>query len=147
MFEHALLFYFALHLIYYFHVDVLLHHYLVHPEDVCKNGNESDAHNLFHKNLLAVHSHKNRRDIEKHQKWSNYLVEYCLFEENEKEDLSALGGHYLENAVKLPAEGFLEVLLLFYIPQLYESTNVKIKKDHEHVLLETRWIRIGVEGE
>jgi hypothetical protein len=53
-------------------------------------------------------------------------VEYCLFEENEEEDLSALGSHYLENTVELPAKGFLEVLLLFYVPQLYESTNIKI---------------------
>ena len=123
MLEHALLLDLATHLRYELHIDILLHHYLVHPEDVCEERNHKDAHELVLEEFGPVDTHKNGGHVEENQEWAHELVKASLLEEDEEENLGEVSEHYLKNHVQVPVKFAVEPLfLLLNVPQFDQNS-------------------------
>ena len=99
LFEHALLLNFPRHLGDQLHIDVLLHHDLVHPENVREEWYDQHAVDLINEAFSSVDPHENWWDIKEHQEGTYELMKPCSFEEDEEEYLGEVGEHYLQNHV------------------------------------------------
>lgn len=99
LFKHALLLNFARHLGDQLHIDVLLHHNLVHPENVGEEGYDHHSVNLINETFSPVDPHENRWNVEEHQEGTYKLMKSCFFKEDEEENLGEVCEHYLQNHV------------------------------------------------